>query len=206
LFVLIADSFRNGTQMTRIQHFPRVVKSCFDILYLKKLSHRIALRYFCGNYQPNKVIRKMRNLIVSVCMTVAIAALSSCGSSKNAVSASSLGGTWNIIEVNGTAVVPAPGQEFPFLTFDVTEGRVSGNTGCNRVSGTFDAKAKAGTLTLGALVSTRMACMDMSLENKVLAALNEVKKMKTLSDNTVSLFSSNGKSIVVLQKKKMPRM
>ncbi|MDR0893831.1 MAG: META domain-containing protein [Prevotellaceae bacterium] len=148
----------------------------------------------------------MRKLIVSVCMTVVMVALSSCGSSKNAAAISTLGGTWNIIEVNGSAVVPASGQEFPFLTFDVTEGRVSGNTGCNRVSGSFDTKAKAGTLSLGALVSTRMACMDMTLENKVLAALNEVEKFKKLSDNTMALSGANGKSIIVLQKKKMPRM
>jgi heat shock protein HslJ len=148
----------------------------------------------------------MKKLMVSLCMTVVMAALSSCGSSKHAIAASSLGGTWNIIEVGGTAVVPAPGQEYPFLTFDVTEGRVSGNAGCNRVSGTFDTKAKAGVLSLGAVVSTRMACKDMALENKVLAALNGVKKMKQLSDNTVALFGENGQNIIVLQKKKMARM
>jgi heat shock protein HslJ len=147
----------------------------------------------------------MRKVFVSFCMAGALALLSSCGSSKNAAPVSSLGGEWNIIEVSGVAVVPPARGEFPFIVFDTTEGRVHGNTGCNQMSGTFDAKAKAGTLNLGALVSTRMACMDMTLENNVLKALSSVKKFKKVSASDMALCSSNGKTVIVLQKKKMPR-
>ncbi|MDR0961904.1 MAG: META domain-containing protein [Mediterranea sp.] len=148
----------------------------------------------------------MKKVLVSVCMAGAIGLLSSCSSSKNAAAVSTLGGEWNIIEVENTAVVPAPRQDFPFIVFDATAGRVHGNTGCNTMSGTFDKDAKPGMLNLSALVSTRMACLDMTLENKVLKALSQVKKFKRLSDNTTALCGQNGKTVVVLQKKKMPRL
>ena len=43
---------------------------------------------------------------------------------QNAATLSSISGEWNIIEVNGTAVVPAPGQEFPYIGFDTKTGKV----------------------------------------------------------------------------------
>lgn len=65
-------------------------------------------------------------------MAAAVAVLSSCASTKNLTPVSDLGGEWNIIEINGTAVVPAPGQAFPYIGFETNTGRVYGNSGCNR--------------------------------------------------------------------------
>ena len=55
----------------------------------------------------------MKKVFVSLCMASVLMGLSSCASTKNAATLSSINGEWNIIEVNGTAVVPAPGQNFP---------------------------------------------------------------------------------------------
>ena len=60
----------------------------------------------------------MKKVFVSLCMASVLMGLSSCASTKNAATLSSISGEWNIIEVNGTAVVPAPGQEFPYIGFD----------------------------------------------------------------------------------------
>ena len=57
--------------------------------------------------------------------------------------------------------MPAPNQEFPFIGFDTNTGKVFGNSGCNRMMGSFDVNAKPGTIDLGAMASTRMACPDM---------------------------------------------
>ena len=51
----------------------------------------------------------MKKVFVSLCMASVLMGLSSCASTKNAATLSSISGEWNIIEVNGTAVVPAPG-------------------------------------------------------------------------------------------------
>ena len=49
----------------------------------------------------------MKKVFVSLCMASVLMGLSSCASTKNAATLSSISGEWNIIEVNGTAVVPA---------------------------------------------------------------------------------------------------
>jgi heat shock protein HslJ len=146
----------------------------------------------------------MKKVFAFICMA-SLLSLSSCSSSKNAAAVSTLGGAWDIIEIDGNAVVPAPNQTFPFLVFDTSTGRVHGNSGCNQMSGTFNAQAKPGILDLSALVSTRMACIDMTLENKVLKALSQVKKFKRLNDINAALCNATGKTLVVLKKKKMPR-
>lgn len=143
----------------------------------------------------------MKKIIVSFCMAATVAVLSSCASTRNAATLSSLGGEWNIIEINGTAVVPAPNQEFPFIGFDTKTGKVYGNSGCNRLMGSFDVNAKPGTIDLGGLGSTRMACPDMTVENNVLAALAKVKKYKKLGQDNMALCGSSNRPIVVLQKK-----
>lgn len=134
-------------------------------------------------------------------MAGALAGLSSCGSSKSAVTFSSISGEWNIIEINGSAVVPAPGQEFPYIGFDTEKGRVYGTGGCNRFMGTFDLQAAPGTLSLSPLGSTRMMCPDMSGEQNVLAALGQVKKYRTLGAGNVALYGSSKRPVAVLQKR-----
>ena len=74
----------------------------------------------------------MKKICVYLSMVAVVAAMSSCASTKNLAQVSDLGGEWNIIEINGTAVVPAPGQSFPYVAFETNTGRVYGNSGCNR--------------------------------------------------------------------------
>lgn len=143
----------------------------------------------------------MKKVFVSLCMASALLGLSSCASTKNAATLSSISGEWNIIEINGTAVVPAPGQQFPYIGFDTKTGKVFGNSGCNRMMGSFDVNAKPGTIELGNMASTRMACPDMTVENNVLTALGQVKKYKKLGKENIALCGSSNRPIIVLQKK-----
>lgn len=143
----------------------------------------------------------MKKVFVSLCMAATLTGLSSCASTKNAATLSSLSGEWNIIEINGSAVVPAPNQEFPFIGFDTKNGKVYGNSGCNRLMGSFDVNAKPGQIALGALGSTRMMCPDMTVEQNVLAALGQVKKYKRLGKGNIALCGSSSRPLIVLQKK-----
>ena len=143
----------------------------------------------------------MKKVFVSLCMSCVLMGVSSCASTFYAATLSSICGELNIIEVIGTAVVPAPGQEFPYIGFDTKTGKVFGNSGCNRMMGSFDVNAKPGTIDLGALASTRMACPDMTVENNVLSALNKVKKYKKLGKENIALCGASNRPIVVLQKK-----
>lgn len=134
-------------------------------------------------------------------MASVLVGLSSCGSTKNVATVSTINGEWNIIEINGASVVPAPGQEFPFIAFNAEDGTVYGSTGCNRLTGSFDVKAEPGSLDLGALGSTRMMCPDMTVEDNLLAAFSKVKGYKSLGKELVALCTGSDKPIVVLQKR-----
>lgn len=59
-------------------------------------------------------------------MTGALFALSSCGSTKDVASFSSINGEWNIIEVSGTAVAPAAG---PGACYESYGGHAYGSSG-----------------------------------------------------------------------------
>ena len=71
------------------------------------------------------------------------------------------------------------------------DGRVYGNSGCNRLMGVLDVAAKPGEIDLGQLGSTRMMCPDMTLERNVLSALSQVKKYRKLDDGTLALCASS---------------
>ena len=142
----------------------------------------------------------MRKVIVSIFIASAALVMFSCRSSKEALSLSSMNGEWNIIEINGSAVVPGQGQQLPFIGFDTT-GKVYGYSGCNRIIGSVDVNAKPGTIDLGALGSTRMACPDMTLEQNVLGALAQVKGYKKMGKENMALCNASNRPVVILAKK-----
>ena len=146
----------------------------------------------------------MKKICVYLSMVAVVAAMSSCASTKNLAQVSDLGGEWNIIEINGTAVVPAPGQSFPYVAFETNTGRVYGNSGCNRLMGSFDTNAKPGELTLGQVGSTRMMCPDMTLEKNVLSALSQVKKYTKLVDGQLALCGKSLKRPILVLKPRKP--
>lgn len=143
----------------------------------------------------------MNKLLVSICMAGAALAMSSCRSVEKAIPLSSINGEWNITEVNGSKVTPGESRTLPFITFDTATGRVSGNSGCNRMMGSFDVNSKPGSLELGAMASTRMMCPDMTTENNVLSALAQVKGYKKAGKDKLYLCNASNRPIVVLEKK-----
>lgn len=143
----------------------------------------------------------MKKFLVYLCMAGVLMGISSCSSSKNAATLSSINGEWDVVEINGEVVVPAPEQEFPFIAFNTAEGTIYGTTGCNRLTGSFDVKAAPGTIDLSGMGSTRMMCPDMTIEDNLLAAMAVVKKYKVLDDENIALCGDSGKPVIVLQKR-----
>ena len=147
----------------------------------------------------------MKKVLLSICMVSAVFAMSSCGSTKEAASLSSLNGEWNIIEVNGSAIVPAENQELPFIGFDTATGKVYGNSGCNRMMGSIDLNSKPGTIDMSRLGSTRMACPDMSGERELLQALDKVVRFDAVGEvkpvNKIALYGTDNTKLMVIEKK-----
>lgn len=106
-------------------------------------------------------------------------------------------GDWNFVEVNGQAVAIDTTDEAattPSLSFDVKEKIVSGSTGCNNLTGSFNCCPKSKTLDLGALGATKRMCKDMETEASVLLALSKVKHFDVTAD---SLYLTDSTDAVV---------
>lgn len=145
----------------------------------------------------------MKKVFIPVLLIGFVMSISSCWSVKNISALSYLEGDWNIVELNGAALVPTTGAEVPNIGFNTSTGQVYGYSGCNRMSGSFDVTAKPGTIDLSRLVSTRMACPDMTTEQNVLNTLSQVTGYKKRLNNDLELVNASGRTIVVLKKREM---
>lgn len=110
----------------------------------------------------------------------------------------SLEGThWKLVKLLGDDVEPKRGQKVPTLQFD-SQGRVGGNSGCNRFGGSFTTDEK-GQLRFGQLVSTRMMCRDMKLEEAFLRVLDKTDSYKVIGD-TLELRASRAATLAVFER------
>lgn len=94
--------------------------------------------------------------------------------------------TWRLVELSGSPAVRGEAERAAGLEFLADGGRVTGSTGCNRLTGTF---ARTGeTLRFGPAATTRMACVDprlMSQEQAFLAALTATERHSVDGDTLV---------------------
>ena len=143
----------------------------------------------------------MKKVFVSICIASTVLAMFSCRSVEKAIPLSSINGEWNIIEVNGSKVTPGESRNLPFITFDTATGRLSGNSGCNRMMGSFDVNAKPGSIDFKGIAGTKMMCPDMTTERNVLGALAQVKGYKKAGKDKMYLCNDSNRPVVVLEKK-----
>lgn len=140
-------------------------------------------------------MKKMNVMLMSVLACGLI--MVSCGSTKKSVSITDLAGEWEIVEVNDNSV---SAEETPFLGFDVNEGQLYGNTGCNSLMASFDLSKTSGELSFDAVGSTKRMCADMATEDAILQALGEVRSF-ALEGEKLTLNNADGKELMELKKK-----
>lgn len=148
----------------------------------------------------------MKKLVVKLMAICAGALIVSCNSGKNMLSISALNGEWDITEVGGQQITT---DKMPFIGFDVAQKRIYGNSGCNRMMGSFEADSlKPGTLKFGQIGSTRMMCPDMKIEQLVLGAMDKVTSYQTVSDKpeVIALCNQDGKPLMTLEKKEASKV
>lgn len=94
---------------------------------------------------------------------------------------------WRLVAIEGDAgALPVPDGSRADFTWDRTEGRFTGNSGCNRYSarGTL----RGTTLAAGAAIGTRMACLSDELnaiEARMLALLAAQPSLRVDADTLV---------------------
>jgi heat shock protein HslJ len=93
---------------------------------------------------------------------------------------------WRISRINGLRIGPGPYQ------IEFTEGRLSGQAGCNRLGGSY--RLEGDRLTAGPIAATRMACPPrlMAHEAAVLRVLNAPVRVMQPSEHIMVLTGRQG--------------
>jgi len=111
----------------------------------------------------------------------------SCGARMTA--AELVGTSWKLTRVGESAVVAAEPSRQPNLTLSA-DGVVSGFSGCNRLSGSYQIAGRS--ISFGQLASTKMACIDgMEHETAFAAALEQARSYRILGQH-LDLFGAEG--------------
>lgn len=114
-------------------------------------------------------------------------------SSAPSASVSLEGAQWKLTSFNGSDALLGSGSKVPNLTLDPITHRVSGWSGCNRLTGTYNLALEQ--LTFSQMAGTRMACASgMELERQFLDSMQRVKRWR-IDAGTLSLFDLAGNLI-----------
>ena len=109
-----------------------------------------------------------------------------------------ISGAWTVEEIGGQAVLD---KSATMLRFE-TDGRVSGSTGCNGLTGT--ATIGEGTITFSPLATTRRACTDeaMAQEKRFLDAMGNARSYAMDDDGSMRLLAEDGQPVARLSRAK----
>lgn len=106
---------------------------------------------------------------------------------------------WVLTDFGGRKITAGgPRNELPRLEISLTEGRVMGTTGCNRLSGPV--KADSRQIQFGPLVTTKMACSDEigRFEGDFLETLSQALTYR-VADGKLTLLR-DGKPVMIFKK------
>lgn len=110
-----------------------------------------------------------------------------------------LDGAWDVDRINPIDVKPDDMPEPMRLVFDMTEGRLHGNTGCNVLNAGVSTDVNVrNSLTITNPATTRMACPNAGLEQQLLNALGRVAKAEKGRRGTVHLLDAAGNTVITL--------
>lgn len=151
--------------------------------------------YFCTRTIKNLNMKKKNGLLMT--LLAGSLMMTSCGSVKKTAAVADLAGEWEIVEVDNK---PISAEETPFLGFNVKEGQLYGNTGCNSVMASFSTDEGSSNLSFDAVGSTKRMCADMTTEDAILQALGAVKGF-TLEGGKLMLNNADGKELMELKKR-----
>jgi len=130
------------------------------------------------NHRPCSDGMSDRSYPDTVTVTVDGRTYQGCGGEPRAEAGSGLiDGNWQISAINGRPVVRGTR---PSVSFD--KGRVSGNAGCNRFTGSYN--FNRGRLTTDGVASTRMACVDRARNLQEQAILGLLGERLTISSGS----------------------
>src|SRR5688572_21940550 len=98
---------------------------------------------------------------------------------------------WRLADLSGDPARMS-GGETPTLRLNSADGRAAGNTGCNLFAGPYELRADS--LTFGALVTTRRACVAVEMGRQETHFINALTAARTwtVSGNTLVIRGADG--------------
>jgi heat shock protein HslJ len=124
--------------------------------------------------------------------------LSACAAAGSATGLA--GSSWELVSYGpvGSQIAAAPGIDTQ-VDFG-SDGRVSGNVGCNGFSGDYE--EKNGSLIFDQMLSTMMACDEprMSQESAVLQVMNGTARFE-VNGGLLTIHAADGGSAITLSKR-----
>lgn len=118
--------------------------------------------------------------------------------SKNEDQMSKITGTWKILRVNEIQnPSKANSNELLQFQFDSSEMSYQGDLGCNSARGKIQV-LESEKIEFGQAASTKMACMDMTVENAILEGIANTKTYQ-IEENQLSLLDENGVILILFQ-------
>ena len=89
-------------------------------------------------------------------------------------------------------------DENVFITFNFSEKKISGYSGCNSFSGTFEINGSK--ISFGPIATTKRMCPDISNEDLLFKVLDNNKKL-VIASNTLEIQEVSGNTILVAKEK-----
>ncbi|WP_224997096.1 META domain-containing protein [Cesiribacter sp. SM1] len=130
----------------------------------------------------------MKGMFYSFVIITALASLASCHQAKQSTGSASIVGThWQLIEVNGEAVLPDEQlKRGPHMILNASENSVNGNGGCNSFFGSYELQGDNG-ITFTNIGSTKMACQNdaMQIERQLIQAFEMANKFTIRNDTLI---------------------
>lgn len=111
-------------------------------------------------------------------------------------------GEWDIVKVYGDTL-STDLEVRPGVKFDIADGRISGNSGCNRITGELRSdETVENSISFHGVAATRMMCPDMETEKNILSALNNVRTYGILENGNLVFFTAGGVAVLELRRNK----
>ncbi len=110
-------------------------------------------------------------------------------------------GEWTVVTIGGIPVDTTGLTDAPFIGFDREEGRIYGSASCNRFFSGLELDTVQSRMRFGMIGATRMMCPHIELENRMLSALDSVRRYEPTADGRLRLLSEEGRVMLELRRR-----
>ncbi|HEX6192956.1 MAG TPA: META domain-containing protein [Chitinophagaceae bacterium] len=143
----------------------------------------------------------MNRTVVIIFAASMIILLSCAASNRSATRRTDLGGEWILQSIKGEKDPTTLYSEsrMPAITIDTSKMTISGNNGCNRISGKYSFPGKE-KIQFGPMISTKMACPNIGNGESVF--MEAIAKCNAFSvENNTLVLKAGDREIMRLTKK-----